>query len=452
MTPKDVTVVGAGLAGAMLCGFLGRRGHRVTAFESRPDLRTTDIDAGRSINLALAARGIAALDDLGLMGDVEPLLTPMRGRLIHDRDGSETLQPYGSRPDEVIYSVSRSDLNAVLLNAAEASGDVTIRFEQRCTGGDLGSLRFRDYRSETEYDHHPGTVFGADGANSRIRDLVLAASGGTVTIDPLDHGYKELTLPAAPDGRPLLDPNALHIWPRGGFMLIALANLDCSFTCTLFIATQGPDASLEALDSPEQVETFFGHHFPDFATLMPDLAAEYLGKPDGALATVRCTGWSAGDRAVILGDAAHAIVPFHGQGMNAAFESCTVLMDAMDRHPEDWGTAFAEFEAVRKADVDAIADMALENYIEMRDSVRDERYVLKRRLALELERRWPDRFVPRYSLVMFRTIPYAEAQRRAQRQAAVLDRLTAGVDRVEDIDFDLAARLVADLHPEEVAR
>jgi len=444
---RQVTVVGGGPAGSVLAAYLGRRGHTVTVYESRPDLRTVDIDAGRSINLALANRGIAVLEELGVMDEVEPLLIPMRGRMIHDLDGSQTLQPYGSRPEEVIYSVGRTELNAVLIDAAEAGGEVEVLFNQRCVGGDLpaGRLRFHDARTDTEYDIEVDTVFGADGFGSEIRDLIQEHNRGTETIEPLGHGYKELTLPAGPEGEHRIDPNALHIWPRGGFMLIALADTAGSFTCTLFAPSDDGPSNMESLVTAEAVLELFTSQFPDFVPLVPDLAEQYLENPDGRLATLRVTEWNLEGRAVVLGDAAHAIVPFHGQGMNAALESCKVLMACLDEYSDDWAEAFRTFQRVRKPDVDAIADMALDNYVEMRSSVRDEGYRLRRELALELERRFPDEFTPRYSLVMFRTLPYAEAKRRAEAQAEVLARLTEGIDSIDDVDFEVAERLVETL-------
>jgi kynurenine 3-monooxygenase len=444
---RQLTVVGAGPAGSVLAAYLGRAGHAVTVYESRPDLRKADIDAGRSINLALANRGIAVLEELGVMEAVEPLLIPMRGRMIHDLDGTQSLQPYGTRPEEVIYSVGRSELNAVLLDAAEASGEVEVLFNQRCVGGDLpaGRLRFHDARTDTEYDIEVETVFGADGFGSVIRDLIQEHNRGSETIEPLGHGYKELTLPAGPGGEHLIDPNALHIWPRGGFMLIALADTAGTFTCTLFAPNQEGPFNMASLVTEDAVMELFTSQFPDFVPLIPNLAEQYLENPDGRLATLRVTEWNLEGRAVVIGDAAHAIVPFHGQGMNAALESCKVLTACLDEYPEDWAEAFRTFERVRKPDVDAIADMALDNYVEMRSSVRDEGYRLRRELALELERRFPDEFTPRYSMVMFHTLPYAEAKRRAAAQAEVLAQLTAEADSIEDVDFDLAEQLVAGL-------
>lgn len=442
-----ITIVGAGPAGAALAAYLGRAGHNVTVYESRPDLRKVDIDAGRSINLALAARGIAVLEELGAMEAVEPLLIPMRGRMIHPLDGEQTLQPYGTKPDEVIHSVSRSELNGLLLDAAETSGDVTILFNQRCVGGDLseGVLRFHDALTDTEYDVQVDAVFGADGFGSEIRALIQVDNLAVEEIEALGHGYKELTLPAGPDGAHEIDANALHIWPRGEFMLIALADTAGSFTCTLFAPTGDGPHNLQSLTTAAAVLDLFETHFPDFVPLVPDLAEQYLANPEGQLATLRCTGWQLGDRAVLVGDAAHAIVPFHGQGMNAALESAKVLVACLDEYPKDWGEAFEVFERVRKPNTDAIADMAIDNYVEMRSSVRDEGYQLRRQLALELERRFPDVFIPRYSMVMFHTIPYAEAQRRAEAQATVLAELTNGKESIDDIDFDWAAELVAGL-------
>lgn len=444
---RQLTVVGAGPAGSVLATYLGRRGHSVTVYEGRPDLRRVDIDAGRSINLALATRGIVVLEELGLMDDVEPLLIPMRGRMIHDLAGNQTLQPYGTRPEEVIYSVGRNELNAVLLDAAEASGDVEILFNQRCVGGDLlaDRLRFHDDLTDTEFDVDVHHVFGADGFGSEIRTLIQEHNGGGEIIEPLGHSYKEITMPAGFDGGHVLDPNALHIWPRGELMLIALADSAGTFTCTLFAPAEGSDQSMAALDDADKVMSFFAAEFPDFVPLVPDLVAQYLDNPDGRLATLRTTGWSLNDRAVLVGDSAHAIVPFHGQGMNAAMESAKVLVACLE-DDADWSEAFTTFERIRKPDADAIADMALDNYLEMRSAVREEGYQLRRELALELERRLPDKFVSRYAMVMFTTMPYSEAQRRATLQTALLKELTIDATTLADVDLDLAEQLAADLN------
>ncbi len=429
-----MVVVGAGQAGALLAIYLARQGHDVTVYESRPDLRRVDIDAGRSINLALATRGIVPLIDVGVIERIDAITIPMRGRMVHVvGDPTPDLQPYGTKPHEVIHSVSRSDLNAILLDAAEATGRVTIEFDVRLEAVDFEAsvLRFEDGRTEPF-----GVVFGADGAGSRVRAAIAAVGACDFATEWLDHDYKELTLPPGPAGEFLLDPNALHIWPRGEFMLIALANPEGDFTVTLF----APTDTFAALTTKAAVDEFFATHFPQFAALVPDLVDQFFENPTGSLGTLRATGWSHADRAVIVGDAAHAIVPFHGQGMNAAMESVRILDRHMRATPDDLAAAFAAYEAERKPDADAIAAMALHNYREMRAGVINPDYVARRELALELEERHPEHLSPRYNMVMFSTMPYAEAQARAARQAEII---AAALD---DPDLDVDG-LVRDLPP-----
>ena len=442
-----VTIVGGGPAGSMLSILLARQGLSVTMYESRPDMRTTDISAGRSINLALATRGIEALSEVGVMSEVEEILIPMMGRLIHDDGGGTSMQPYGNRPHEYINSVSRTALTSILLDAAEATGRVEINFDMCCRGVDFegGALHFTGSTSG-EASHVPfTTVFGTDGSASAVRDALLEVNDGSVVLEPLVHGYKELTMPTGSDGGSQIEREALHIWPRRDFMLIALPDLEGTFTVTLFLANEGPTDSFEHLASDGPVSGFFEEHFADFAPLVPDLADQFADHPHGRLATVRTTGWAYDDRAVILGDASHGVVPFHGQGMNAAFESCIVLDACMRDYPGDWATAFAEFEKGRKPDTDAIADMAVANYVEMSSSVVDERYQLKRAVALELDRLWPEQFTPRYAMVMFQTIPYAEVQRRAALQGEVLEQLTGGLTDIDEVDWAAAEKMVAEL-------
>ena len=448
-TDGPVVVVGAGLAGSMLATYLARQGHDVQVYESRPDLRRVEGDGGRSINLALATRGLVPLAELGLADAVDEITVPMAGRMIH-ADGAETFQRYGNRPDEVIHSVSRRDLTALLIDAAEATGRVGFAFDRWCHRVDLDrrQLVLSPYGEEQNSSEVPfGTVFGCDGSGSEIREDVTKANGGRVTTDRLAHGYKELTVPPADDGGFRLDPNALHIWPRGDFMLIALANPGGDFTATLFLQHEGPDRGFSQLTDVAGVERFFAEHFDDFAPLVPDLAEQFLANPTGSLATVRVDRWSVDRRAVLVGDAAHAIVPFHGQGMNLAMESCRLLDQAMRAQPDDPAAAFAAFEADRKADADAIADMAIDNYEEMRSDVIDPDYLLKRELALALERRHPDLVVPRYGMVMFTTMPYAQVQARAAQQQDLFSELTAGVTTLGEVDLDLADRRIAALGP-----
>ncbi|MFW2381606.1 MAG: FAD-dependent oxidoreductase [Acidimicrobiales bacterium] len=450
-----LAVVGAGPAGSLLALYLAQRGHEVDLFESRPDLRVNRLDGGRSINLALATRGIVALRAGGITDEVADLAIPMVGRMVHS-DGAAGLQPYGAEPHEVIYSINRGDLNGVLLTAAENTGRVRTHFEHRLRTVDLDDRRLGFTTHDEDGEEFEvivgfGMVFGTDGANSLVRSATLNFNGGSMVEEPLDHGYKELTIPPAENGGFLLDPHALHIWPRGDFMLIALANPEGDFTATLFlpnepgIAAEG--GSFTELNSPDAVTRFFDSQFPDFAELVPDLTDQFFENPTGDLATVRCSKWSHSDASVFLGDAAHAIVPFHGQGMNAAMESAAVLMEELDRTRDDVAGALERFSARRKPNADAIADMALSNYIEMRSSVVDPQYLIKRELALLLQSRHPDRFAPRYGMVMFSTLPYAEVITRAERQDAILTELVAGCETIDAVDLDRADEHVKTLDP-----
>jgi kynurenine 3-monooxygenase len=441
---EEVTIVGAGLAGTLMALLLSQRGHAVTLYERLPDMRREPIPAGRSINLALAARGIAALEQAGIMPQVLPLLIPMRGRLLHTSDEALTFVPYGQREHEVIHSVSRPGLNRILLDAAEAAG-VRIQFRHTVLDADLerGQLLMRDEATAKMHEVVMQRVIAADGAGSALRRALIGEQGITCTEDLLEHSYKELTLPPGPDGGFQLHKNALHIWPRGGFMLIALPNLDGSFTMTLFLPQQGPE-SFASLKTAREVEEFFARHFPDVASLIPQLANDYFQHPTGVMGTVRCSQWSVADRLLLIGDAAHAMTPFHGQGMNCAFEDCHELDDIL-RTQSDWSAAFAVFDRTRRTNTDAIADMALENYREMRDTVRDPKFQLQKTLSLELERRFPDRFVPRYSMVMFHDeIPYRVAYERGAIQSSILDQLTRGVSTLDEVNYREAERLIAE--------
>jgi kynurenine 3-monooxygenase len=441
-TPRftpEVTLVGAGLAGSLLAIFLARRGHRVSLLERRLDPRKTGASGGRSINLALANRGIAALEEVGVMDRVRPELIPMAGRMLHDEDGRLKLIPYGNKPHEVINSVSRAGLNALLLDAAEATGRVSIRFGETVTGVDFANRQVLP--QATPYD----VLLGTDGSASAVRAAILERTRGRIDVDPLGHGYKELSIPPADGGGAgfRMEKNALHIWPRGEYMLIALPNIDGSFTVTLFLPNHGEE-SFDALTTPESVLALFRRRFADAIPLMPRLAEDFFENPTGHLETIRCAPWSFEDHALVLGDAAHAIVPFHGQGMNAAFEDCSALDRCLDDPPQPWNEIFAEFEKRRRPNTDAIADMALENYVEMRSTVREPKFQLKKDLSFRLEERHPGRFIPRYSMVMFHTLPYAEAQRRGAIQEKILDELTSGAASVDDVDLARADHLITE--------
>ena len=440
-----LNIVGAGLAGALLALLLARRGIAVSLHERRADPRQSAPERGRSINLALAARGMRALERAGVMERVRPLLIPMRGRMVHEPGGQSALQPYGQREHEVIFSVGRADLNRVLIEEALRHEGVEVRFNQQCLSADPARnlLHFRD-RADGELRELALTpTVATDGAGSAVRASLAAAGLLRVREEWLDHDYKELTVPPAA-ARHALEPDALHIWPRGGFMLIALPNTDFSFTATLFLARHG-EKSFAALDTSGAVEGFFRREFPDALRLMPHLHREFAAHPQGQLGTVQAAPWQIDGRVLLLGDAAHAIVPFHGQGMNAAFEDCVMLDELAARHG-DWAAAFAEFERIRRPDAAAIAQMALENYHEMRDAVLDARFLRRRQIAMGLERRFPDRFIPRYSMVMFHPeIPYSEALRRGAVEARLLEELDAGPG--VQPDGALAERLVRERLP-----
>jgi|HubBroStandDraft_4_1064222.scaffolds.fasta_scaffold01270_11 kynurenine 3-monooxygenase len=439
----NITLIGSGLTGPLLAISLAQRGFPVQLYERRPDMRRVRISAGRSINLALSTRGIHALREAGLWGEIADILIPMRGRMMHSVTGELTFMPYGKDETEFINSVSRADLNIALMNAAEKAG-VSIRFNERCTGFDLRAsavhLRNEDTGVESVVDSR--IVIGTDGATSAVRTEMLKLPRFNFSQQYLDYGYKELTIPAGTDGRHIFETHALHIWPRGTFMLIALPNIDGTFGCILFLPFEGGDISFEALDTEAKVMSFFEVQFPDALRLMPNLIENYFENPTGVMVTVKCSPWHVDGEALLLGDAAHAIVPFFGQGMNCAFEDCTYFLELLDRYGSDWPMLFSAFEKARKADTDAIADLAIENFIEMRDRVADPRFLFRKKVELELEKKYPGRFVPKYAMVTFHRTPYSIAAQRGAVQDDMLGELCDSVQRLEDIDWTRAEALV----------
>ena len=427
MRPQTVNIAGGGLAGALLAVLLARRGLAVRLFERRPDPRAHAADSGRSINLALAARGIRALERAGLMDQIHPLMLPMRGRMVHEPQvtAAPRFLRYGQRDSEVIYSVGRAALNRVLIEAAARYPQVELRFDATVTEADptRASLTVQDNRTGALSVLNEAVTIGTDGAGSAIRASLARAGHLAITELPLEHDYKELHIPPR-NGAYALDPDALHVWPRRGYMLIALPNPDHSFTATLFLPQLGAP-SFATLDSDAAVRDFFQREFASVVALIPDLPAQFRAHPQGHLGTIRAEPWACGP-VLLLGDAAHAIVPFHGQGMNAAFEDCAVL-DSMldsDNASHDWPRTFVDFYEARRRDAEAIAQMALENYAEMRSAVLDERFLRHKAWALQLERLYPERFIPRYAMVMFHPeISYSEAQRRGTVQQQILNAL-----------------------------
>jgi kynurenine 3-monooxygenase len=448
---EKVTLIGAGLNGSLLAILLMRRGFAVEIYERRPDMRRTRVSAGRSINLAISTRGIYALQQAGLWERMRSIIIPMKGRMMHSIAGELSFQPYGQNEAEVINSISRAELNIALMNAAEEQG-ATIHFRQRCTGYDLktGAIRLRNEETGDETPREAGVVIGCDGSASSIRNEMLKLNRFNFSQQYLDYGYKELTIPAGSQGRHLLETHALHIWPRGNYMLIALPNIDGTFACILFLPFDGEDG-FGSLTTQSQVVEFFRSRFPDVLPLMPQLAENYFSNPTGAMVTIKCSPWHVEGRVLLLGDAAHAIVPFFGQGLNCGFEDCTSLMELLDRRGREWAGVFAEFENDRRVNTDAIADMAVENFTEMRDRVADSRFLLRKKVELALESRYPDLFVPKYAMVTFHRIPYSVARARGTVQDRMLAELCESINRVEDLDWVNADQLIRrDLTPLEL--
>src|SRR6202049_1088040 len=417
---ETISLIGAGLNGPLLALGLVKRGFRVQIYERRPDMRRVRIRAGRSINLALSTRGIHALTEAGLWDEMRTIIIPMKGRMMHSAISELTFQPYGKDEGEVINSISRAELNISLMNAAEKQG-VKIHFQQRCTGIDLktGTLQLRDEGSGEERTLGSSVVIGCDGSSSAIRGEMLKLSRFNYSQQYLDYGYKELTIPAGPNGKHVLVTNALHIWPRGNYMLIALPNVDGTFACILFLPFEGPD-SFATLTTHADVAKFFQARFPDVVPLTPNLADNYITNPTGTMVTIKCSPWYVEGRSLLLGDAAHAIVPFFGQGLNCGFEDCTQLLDLLDRHGADWPRVFEEFDQARKINTDAIADLAIENLAEMRDRVAEPRFLFRKKVELALEVRHPRLFVPKYAMVTFHRIPYSVALARGAIQDLIL--------------------------------
>ncbi|MFT4198141.1 MAG: NAD(P)/FAD-dependent oxidoreductase [Pseudoxanthomonas sp.] len=440
---RSLSVVGAGLAGCLLAILLQRRGWRVALYERRGDPRIKGYESGRSINLALAERGRHALRLAGAEEAVMRRAVMMRGRMVHALDGGTDLQRYGRDDSEVIWSIHRADLNLTLLDLAERAG-ARVHFHRRLHTVDFeaGYARFIDDRDDSPHDIRFASLVGADGAGSALR----AAMGRATTIGErsefLDHSYKELEIPPAPSGGFRIEPHALHIWPRGDYMCIALPNDEGTFTVTVFLPNHGP-TSFATVTTGAQAEALFARDFADALPLIPQLQRDWDHHPPGLLGTLYLERWHLGGRAVLIGDAAHAMVPFHGQGMNCAFEDCVALAEQLEAHA-DPAAAFAAFQDQRLPDARAIQRMALDNYLEMRERVDDADFLLQRRLEQALYARHPQRFVPHYTLVTFMCIPYAEALRRTDLQRAILVEATAGRDSLDGLDWPALDRIVND--------
>jgi kynurenine 3-monooxygenase len=421
---KEVTIVGAGLVGSLLSIYLSRRGYKPVIFERRSDMRKQEVDAGRSINLALSDRGWRGLEGVGIAEDIRNIAIPMYGRQIHNRDGSSAFQPYG-KDQQAIYSVSRAEINMKLMDLAEKRHGVKIHFNQRCASINrkAGTAEFEgnDGQKQTA---SPGLLFGADGAFSAARlNMMLQTDRFEYSQHYIESGYKELIIPPAKDGGFMLEKNALHIWPRGTFMMIALPNPDGNFTCTLFLPFEGPD-SFANLTTEKAVEEFFKREFSDVLPLMPTLVKDFFHNPTSSLVTVKCYPWAVDGRMALIGDAAHAVVPFYGQGMNCGFEDCVVLDELIERYKEDWPRILDEYQRLRKPDGDAIADLAVANFVEMRDKTADPKFLLQKKIEARFSAKYPDKWIPLYSMVTYSPhIRYSTAKKEGERQQYIMDKV-----------------------------
>jgi len=444
---NKITIVGAGLAGSLLSVYLAKKGFEVNVYERRPDMRKENIGGGKSINLALSTRGIHALKEVGMFDEIKKIAIPMFGRMIHSVEGELNFQRYGKDDSEFINAVSREELNKSLMNLAATNPKVKFHFNERCNGVNFSNaeVSFHNEKTDEVSRVKSDVVIATDGATSAVRMEMLKVPRFNFSQVYENYGYKELTIPAADNGKFHMEKNALHIWPRGKFMLIALPNLDGSYTCTLFMAYDesfGSENSFEYLNSEERVKVFFSKQFPDAVKLIPTLIEDYFHNPTGSLITIKCYPWVIESKVALLGDSAHAIVPFFGQGMNAAFEDCTYLNECIEKYGNDWKKVFEQYQYLRKENSDAIADLAQENFIEMRDLVADKRFQLKKKIEGELYKTFPNKFIPKYSMVTFHRIPYSVALQRGRIQEDILNELSEGVDDIDEVRFEKSYELV----------
>ncbi|WP_298895857.1 NAD(P)/FAD-dependent oxidoreductase [uncultured Psychroserpens sp.] len=447
MKQQNILIIGAGLCGSLLALRMGQRGYNVTVYEMRPDLRKTDISAGRSINLAFSDRGNKAMKLVGIEDKVEALCIPMNGRMLHDKDGNTFLSNYSGRDHEYINSISRGGLNALLLDEAEKHDNVTIHFNKKCLSVDFENTTalFQDYDTKDEFIEDADAIIATDGAGSTLRRSYYLERKFLFSFSQnyLTHGYKELTILPTETGDYKTYKNALHIWPRGDFMVIALPNLDGSFTVTLFLSYDEGEYNFNNLTTAEMVTEFFQKEFPDALELMPNLVEDFFENPTAPLGTVKCAPWHYKGNTLLMGDSAHAIVPFYGQGMNASFEDVVEFDTVLDKHEGNWETVFTAYEKTRKKDTDAIADLAIDNFHEMKDHVANPIFQEKRKIEMALEKEFPNDYSSKYSLVTFNEhIGYREAMLRGRAQdKAILNMLDDGVISPSDDLKDLLEKV-----------
>jgi kynurenine 3-monooxygenase len=428
---KQAIIIGAGLVGSLWAVYLSKAGYKVTIYERRPDIRKAEISAGKSINLALSVRGWTALDAAGVGDEIRKIAIPMTGRIMHDLEGNLTYQPYG-KEGQAIYSVSRGKVNATMMDIAENHGKATIHYNHDCLKTDLnkGIAYIKNNLTGEEFEVQADVIFAADGAFSAVRyNSMQKLNRFNYSQNYIADGYREILLPANADGSYKLDKNALHIWPRGRFMMIALANEDGSFTCTLFMPHEGDKFAFDKLTSKEAVNDFFQTVFPDFYDMMPNIADAWEDHPLSNLAIIRCYPWAHG-KVALMGDAAHATVPFYGQGMNAGFEDCTVMNRLMQKHNENWEAVFEEYSIERKPDGDALQDLSLDNYYVMRDFVADPDFLLRKKIEAKFSELYPNKWLPLYSQVTFSNIRYSVAYNQGKKQSEIMDQVMAEIPEI----------------------
>lgn len=428
---KKITIAGAGLVGSLEAIYMAKRGHNVSIYERRSDMRKAELMAGRSINLALSKRGWTALKKVGIDDEVRKMAIPMPKRIMHAQDGTLSEQPYG-QDGEAIYSVSRGGLNVLLINLAEREKNIDLYFNHKLLSADLNTAQaiFEDEKGK-EQIVNADVLMGADGTYSTVRNHMMRQDRFQFSQYYIEHGYKELTIPANADGSHQIEANALHIWPRGNYMLIALPNMDGSYTCTLFFPFEGK-YSFESLKTHQQVADFFNDVFPDIVPLIPNLVEDYFNNPTSSLSIMRCYPWTVSDKVLLIGDSAHATVPFYGQGMNAGFEGCYVLDKLLEKHGDDWKACFDEYSKYRKPDGDGLQDLSMHNFIVMRDKTADPKFLLQKKIELRFSKKYPKKWLPLYSMVSFSNIRYSEAWKIGQQQEVLMQKIMS-IPNIESI-------------------
>ena len=438
---KKIIIIGAGLSGSLLANYLSLKDYQITIYESRSDMRESGLEGGKSINLALSLRGILPLKQLGLEEEIMELAIPMRGRIIHPSSGDKNFQPYGKSSDQYINSISRNSLNIKLIDKIASKKNIELHFDSACIDLDTEGKKVRIRQKNKEFSDYGDVIIGADGAGSIVRYVLQRRGPFNYEQNFLEHGYKELRIAPSETGEHVIEKEALHIWPRKNFMLIALPNLDGSFTATLFLLRKGKN-SFEELTSSSSIQDFFDTYFPDVVDKISNLISDFKLNPVGLLGTVRFEPWYYKNSILLIGDASHAIVPFYGQGMNASFEDCRIFNELFSQLGENWGELFRKFSENRKVDTDAIADLALDNFIEMRDKVANKKFLFLKKIENRLYELYPEEMVSKYSLVTFTNLPYSVAKTKGEILSNVIRKLGANVSKAEDFEYSKAREII----------